>query len=104
MGTGLLDVQAKLTINFVDTDEGNKVIQTSTKSGDVGTPLSLSLTLPAGYQLADGQTLPTSYQFTDALTQTLNINLKHATQSVEDSKTVTRTINYTDPTTGEVKT
>ena len=104
MGTGLLDVQAKLTINFVDTDEGNKVIQTSTKSGDAGTPLSLSLTLPAGYQLADGQTLPTSYQFTDALTQTLNINLKHATQSVEDSKTVTRTINYTDPTTGEVKT
>lgn len=99
MGTGLMTLQAELTINFVDTDDGNQVVQ-STKYDQLADALLLfpsgSLQVPAGYQLAAGQTLPTYYVFTDALQQTMTINLKH--QKV----TVTPTTASTDIPTGQV--
>ena len=76
MGTGLLDVQAKLTINFVDTDENNKIVQSSIYNVDALQLLSLKV--PAGYELVDSsQKLLTSYQFTSEPETTLTYSLKH---------------------------
>ena len=108
-------LDATLTIEFEDTQEGNKRVgQTITKSGVAGSTVdNLDLKLPENYELAPDQELPTSYTFGKALSQNLYIKLVHKTAIVDPTdsatnptkdeswfkkndlvKDVTRTINY----------
>lgn len=108
-------LDATLTIEFEDTQEGNKQVgQTITKSGVAGSTVdNLDLKLPENYELASDQELPTSYTFGKALSQNLYIKLVHKTAIVDPTdsatnptkdeswfkkndlvKDVTRTINY----------
>ena len=108
-------LDATLTIEFEDTQEGNKQVgQTITKSGVAGSTVdNLDLKLPENYELAPDQELPTSYTFGKALSQNLYIKLVHKTAIVDPTdsatnptkdeswfkkndlvKDVTRTINY----------
>ena len=108
-------LDATLTIEFEDTQEGNKQVgQIITKSGVAGSTVdNLDLKLPENYELAPDQELPTSYTFGKALSQNLYIKLVHKTAIVDPTdsatnptkdeswfkkndlvKDVTRTINY----------
>lgn len=108
-------LDATLTIEFEDTQEGNKQVgQTSTKSGVAGSTIDdLDLKVPENYELAPDQELPTSYTFGKPLSQSLYIKLVHKTATVDPTdpttnptkdknwfkendlvKDVTRTINY----------
>jgi hypothetical protein len=108
-------LDATLTIEFEDTQEGNKQVgQTITKSGVAGSTVdNLDLKLPENYELAPDQELPTSYTFDKALSRNLYIKLVHKTAIVDPTdsatnptkdeswfkkndlvKDVTRTINY----------
>lgn len=65
-------------IIFVDGDNGDSQVEAAqTIHGKSGQQVALSLTIPAGYQLAQGQSLPTSYTFTDAANQVVQIRLVH---------------------------
>lgn len=80
-------LDATLTITFEDTTEGNKPVETVTKTGVNGsTDNNLGLSLPKNYALAPGQTLPTSYTFGKDLQQSLNIKLVHGTKTVDPTK------------------
>ena len=108
-------LDATLTIEFEDTQEGNKQVgQTITKSGVAGSTVdNFDLKLPENYELAPDQELPTSYTFGKALSQNLYIKLVHKTAIVDPTdsatnptkdeswfkkndlvKDITRTINY----------
>ncbi len=97
------------TITFIDTDDNNKQVgATITINGRVGeTDSNLNLTVPDGYELANGASLPTSYTF-EATNTPITIPLvhKHKTVGPDDtwpststdadkvslSETITRTI------------
>lgn len=86
-----------VTFQFVDQDKNNANVGTLvTVSGEPGKSVAVSgLNIPANYHLVSGQ-LPTSVTIGDS-DQNLTIPLKHNTQNVNDSKTITRTINVTNP-------
>ena len=101
--------QVSNTITFIDTDDNNKQVgETITISGRVGeTDSNLNLTVPEGYELANGASLPTSYTF-EATNTPITIPLVHKhkivgpndtwpsssteTDKVPLSETITRTI------------
>ncbi len=101
--------QVSNTITFIDTDDNNKQVgETITISGRVGeTDSNLNLTVPEGYELANGTSLPTSYTF-EATNTPITIPLVHKhkivgpndtwpsssteTDKVPLSETITRTI------------
>jgi LPXTG-motif cell wall-anchored protein len=90
---------------FVDTDNNNQQVGSDvTISGKTGQTVALNISIPEGYELADGQTLPTSYTF-KATNQPIVIRLKHQRQDTSDTdsqatKTVTRTIIINNPVAG----
>ena len=51
-------------INYVDDDKAKKIVYTTAITGKTGETVSLNLTVPDKYQLANGQQLPTTYTFT----------------------------------------
>ena len=101
--------QVSNTITFSDTDDNNKPVgETITISGRVGeTDSNLKLTVPEGYELANGASLPTRYTF-EATNTPITIPLVHKhkivgpkdtwpsssteTDKVPLSETITRTI------------
>ena len=75
---------------FMDNDAqvGSDVIIT----GKTGETVAPNLPIPENYEVADGTTLPTSYTFA-ATNPTIQINLKHKTETSVESLPATRTIN-----------
>lgn len=92
--------QETATVNYVDTDEGNKVVKTGSIQGTSGSTVTITPELPANYEL-DGNA-PTSYTFTADKGQTVTIKIKYQKSAQTSHKTVTRTINITKP--GEAQT
>ena len=96
---------------FVDKTNGQNVGEPISFKGDFGKQVPVTLTVPDNYKLADGQTLPTETPVLGVTNPVIKIYLDHKTEDVtndpsEDknvNKTVTRTIDYVDPTTGETK-
>ena len=90
---------------FVDTDNNNQQVGSDvTISGKTGQTIALNISVPEGYELADGQTLPTSYTF-EATNQPIVIRLKHQRRDTsatdpQATKTVTRTIIINNPVAG----
>lgn len=80
------------TVDFVDTEENNKVVETRNIQGLVNDKIDLSyLTVPTNYVLAEGQTMPTSYTLQDTDNH-LVIRLAHKHQEITDPKKITGTI------------
>ncbi|WP_283584120.1 mucin-binding protein [Limosilactobacillus difficilis] len=123
-----IDVLAKKTVTyqFID-DNGNrsKVGEPVQVTGDVDSEQPVNgLTLPTGYKLTKGGTLPTSVKIGND-NQTIDIHLSHVMTNVDHTKpvapgmktvtgkvidgaheadlnkTITRTINITDPNNGK---
>ncbi|MCD7131189.1 YPDG domain-containing protein, partial [Limosilactobacillus agrestis] len=96
---------------FVDKTNGQNVGDPISVKGDFGKQVRVSLTVPDNYELAEGQTLPTETPVLGVTNPVIKIYLDHKTEDVtndpsEDknvNKTITRTIDYVDPTTGETK-
>ena len=88
----------QIIVNYVDTDEGNRVLLSRNLSGAVGTNADytakedLTNLTNAHYQLASD--LPKGNLTFPGDPQTVTVSLKHALQPVNDSKTVTETIHY----------
>ena len=51
-------------VNYVDGEKADNIVYTTAITGKTGETVSLNLTVPDKYQLADGQQLPTTYTFT----------------------------------------
>lgn len=118
----VVDAQRTVNYQFVDDDNnGANVGDPVAVKGNVGSNQNVSLTIPAGYKLADGQANPTSVTIGED-NETVDIHLKHVHRTIEptapikdgdtasDGKTlidgghesdlnqsITRTINVTDP-------
>ena len=94
-----------LTVNYVDNTTNKSVASQSFKNGYPYDNLDLSgkLNTPDSYELAAGESLPQNYTWTTDPNQTLTIKVDHQTQPTSEQKTVTRTINVTNPD-GSVKT
>lgn len=92
-----------VTYQFIDQDNKNANVGTPvTVSGEPGKSVTVSdLKIPANYHLASGQ-LPTSVTIGDT-DQSVSLYLKHNTQNTNDSKSITRIINVTNPN-GKVNT
>ena len=84
-------LDATLSIEFEDTQDGNKQVgKTITKTGVANSTISdLKLVVPDNYELAPDQELPTSYTFGKTLNQNLYIKLVHKLNE----------LNPTDPST-----
>ena len=84
-------LDATLSIEFEDTQDGNKQVgKTITKTGVANSTISdLKLVFPDNYELAPDQELPTSYTFGKTLNQNLYIKLVHKLNE----------LNPTDPST-----
>ena len=91
-----------LIVKYVDDEaSGAQVGTTQTLRGSTGSKVTTNIKAPTNYVLSG--TYPAEYTFTDTANQQLVVHLKHAKQSVNDQKTVTRTVNYTDPKTNQTK-
>lgn len=91
------------TIKYVDDDKGGaQVGATQTIKGPTGSKVATGIKAPTNYQIVG--TAPAEYTFTSAGNQQLTVHLKHQTQTVTDQRTITRTVNYTDPATKQTKT
>lgn len=97
----------QVQVQFVDTNDNDKVVGTATESVQIGSTItnfsdvqSTWTTLEAkGYGLADGAKLPTSYKVTNQKDQVITINLVHRTQDVSTTdpqakETRQLTVNY----------
>ena len=90
-------VNANASYQFVDDTENEKNVGNAvTLTGRIGTTISTNLQVPVNYQLANGQSLPSSVMIQNNA-GVIKIHLVHVTQSVNDSKTINRTINVMDP-------
>ncbi|MTV81222.1 mucin-binding protein [Secundilactobacillus folii] len=101
-----LVAQQSAKIEYVDDDNNGAIVDSKTVNGDTGQAIGWNtdgMTLPAGYQLADGATASGTYTFTAESNQVVPVHVIHA---VKDSQqTTTRTIHYVvnDPSfTGKV--
>ena len=79
-------------IKYVD---GDHVVKTDTLTGKTGETVRVNPDVPTGYQINEPTT--GDYTFSGDTNPDIVIKLKHQTVKVSDAKTVTRTINVTDP-------
>ncbi|MCH5461341.1 KxYKxGKxW signal peptide domain-containing protein [Lactobacillus sp. LC28-10] len=89
---------ADLTVNYVDTDNDNQVVETDTVTGKTDDTGDYTVTVPTNYVLAPGQDSTVSYQLEPGDGDNLTIKLKHAhSTTLPDgfTGTTTRTITYT---------
>lgn len=89
------------SVVYVDDDKGGAQVKTVPLSGNTGDTVKTNIAAPSGYVLSG--TYPSEYTFKQSGNAALTIHLKHAKQTVNDQKTVTRAIKYTDPKTGATK-
>lgn len=93
---------AKVTIKYVDDDkDGAQVGSAKELTGAAGEKVTTGITAPTHYTIVGSA--PAQYTLLDNTTQTITVHLKHQTQATNDQKQVTRTVNYTDPTTKQTK-
>ena len=124
----------QININYVDVNDGNKVVHTTIVNGVTDGDSVVPNELPAGYKLVDSQSIPKAIHFNADNNDDINIKVQHATVTVTPdspktssdklpdnpnktypsgvsendlNKTVTRTIKVTQPngtTTKQVQT
>ena len=99
-----LDVSNQtVAVKFVDDQKsGEEVGTTHNYAGETDKTISLNLTVPVNYVLADNDSLPQSYTFKAENNAPIIVHLKHATENVTNSdenakKVITRTITVNNP-------
>ena len=85
------------TFNFVD-KATNKTVGTSKVNGEVGKDVPVSLKVPDGYKLVEGQTIPTSANIKD---KDNPINILVEKDANPDRKDGAQTIRFVDKATGQ---
>ena len=80
------------SVHYQFMDNGIQVGSDVIITGKTGETVAPNLPIPENYEVADGTTLPTSYTFA-ATNPTIQINLKHKTETSVESLPATRTIN-----------
>ena len=75
----------KVTINYVDDDQGKKVVGTGTVSGKTGSEVTITPQLPKDYMLTPNKDVPSTYTVTDADNQVVTIHVQK--QFVDTSAT-----------------
>ena len=92
-----------VAVKFVDDQKsGEEVGTTHNYAGETDKTISLNLTVPVNYVLADNDSLPQSYTFKAENNAPIIVHLKHATENVTNSdenakKVITRTITVNNP-------
>ena len=66
----------KVTINYVDDEQGEKVVGTGTVSGKTGTEVTITPQLPKGYMLTPNKDVPSTYTVTDDANQAVTIHVQ----------------------------
>ena len=80
------------SVHYQFMDNGTQIGSDVIVTGKTDETVSTNLSIPENYELANGTTLPTSYTFA-ATNPTIQINLKHKTETSVESLPATRTIN-----------
>ena len=65
-----------VTINYVDDEQGEKVVGTGTVSGKSGTDVTITPQLPKGYMLTPNKDVPSTYTVTDDANQAVTIHVQ----------------------------
>ena len=89
----------KVTINYVDDEQGEKVVGTGTVSGKTGTEVTITPQLPKGYMLTPDKDLPSTYMVTDDANQAVTIHVQKQFVDLSDTdpqakQTRTITLHY----------
>ena len=89
----------KVTINYVDDEQGEKVVGTGTVSGKTGTEVTITPQLPNGYMLTPDKDVPSKYTVTDDNNQAVTIHVQKQFIDVSDTdpqakQTRTITLHY----------
>ena len=66
----------KVTINYVDDEQSEKVVGTGTVSGKTGTEVTITPQLPKGYMLTPDKDVPSTYTVTDDANQAVTIHVQ----------------------------
>ena len=65
-----------VTINYVDDEQGEKVVGTGMVSGKTGAEVTITPTLPKNYMLTPDKAVPSTYTVTDAANQVVTIHVQ----------------------------
>ena len=89
----------KVTINYVDDEQGEKVVGTGTVSGKSGTEVTITPQLPKDYMLTPNKDVPSTYTVTDADNQVVTIHVQKQFVDLSDTdpqakQTRTITLHY----------
>lgn len=94
----------KQLINYVDNNDHSKVVYSDSKSGKTDQTISYHAQAPQGWRIVPGQNLPTEITFKATTQDPIIIYVDHASQTVSDSKQVSRTVAFINPYTGQKQT
>ena len=83
------------TIQYVDDDEGDQVVNTTVLNGQTGQTVTPAYTIPDHYDYVGGE--EANYTFKASGNVPIVVHLKHHHTTTPDQKTVTRTITVTTP-------
>ena len=72
----------QININYVDVNDGNKVVHTTIVNGVTDGDSVVPNELPAGYKLVDSQSIPKAIHFNADNNDDINIKVQHATVTV----------------------
>ena len=72
----------QVNINYVDINDGNKVVHTTTVNGVTDGDTNVPNELPAGYKLVDGQSVPKTIHFNANNNNDINVKVQHSTVMV----------------------
>lgn len=99
----IFELKSQQTIKVVYVDDDNQQTEVSSASltGKNDETVDTNITAPKNYVLVG--TPPKNYTFKENDNTVITVHLKHQTQATSDQKQVTRTVNYTDPTTNQTK-
>lgn len=84
------------TTHIIFEDENGNLIQSSTINGKTDETVNVDVKVPNGWEIVSG-TLPTQITFAGTQTPDIIIKIKHIITSTAVEKTVTRTIQFTNP-------
>lgn len=84
------------TTHIIFEDENGNLIQSSTINGKTDETVDVDVKVPTGWEIVSG-TLPAQITFTGTQTPDIIIKIKHVITSTAVEKTVTRTIEITNP-------
>lgn len=82
------------TVKYVD--GGGQVIHTTTVDGVTDQTVTVPNEVPANWQLVSGQTVPSQLTFGPDGHPAVTVKIEHQVKTVQEQKTITRTINYVD--------